>query len=84
MVLGALRHGLVDVCNGLQRDAELGDAGLPQADMGGDAAVIGRQRDGACEGLETGVDDVATVGPWPTMTPGLPPWSRGSWRCSPP
>ncbi len=35
MVLGALRHGLVEVGNGLQRDAELGDEGVHQENLGG-------------------------------------------------
>jgi hypothetical protein len=66
MVLGALRHGVVEVGNGLQRDAELGDEGLHQEAMGGADAVIGRQRDGAVDGQEAGVDDVGSahvVGP---------------------
>jgi len=57
MVLGMLRNGFVVVCNGLQRDAELGDEGLHQQDMGGDDAVIGRQCDSAFDGLEAGGDD---------------------------
>jgi len=39
---------------------------LHHEDMGEDDAVIGRQRDGACDGLEAGVDDVGSahvVGP---------------------
>ena len=61
MLLGALRHGFVEVGNGLQGDAELGDEGLHPEDMGSDDAVIGRPRDGACDGLEAGVDDVGSA-----------------------
>jgi hypothetical protein len=58
MVLGALRHGLVEVGNGLQHDAEWGDEGVPQENLGGEDAVIGGERHGPLDGLEAGVDDV--------------------------
>ena len=41
MLLGALCDGGVEVCNGLQSHAELGDEGLHQQGVGGDDAVIG-------------------------------------------
>ena len=58
MGLGALRDGGVEVGNGLQGDAELGDEGLHQEGIGGDDAVIGGQRYGALDGLDAGGDDV--------------------------
>jgi hypothetical protein len=58
MVLGTWRTGVVEVGNGLPRDAEWGDAGLHEEDMGGADAVLGGPRDGAFDGLEAGVDDV--------------------------
>ena len=58
MVLGALRHSGIEVGNGLQRDAELGDEGLHQKHIGGDDTVIGGERHGTLDGLEAGVDDV--------------------------
>jgi len=58
VVLGALRHGVVAVGNGLPSDAELGDEGLHQEHMGGDDAVISGERHGTLDGLEAGVADV--------------------------
>ena len=43
MALGALRDGVVEICNSLQSDAELGDEGLHQEGIGGDDPVIGGQ-----------------------------------------
>ena len=66
MLLGTLRHGVVAVGHGLQRDTELGHEGLYQENIGGDDAVIGGQRHGTLDGLETGGDDVGrahVVGP---------------------
>ena len=66
MVLGVWRTGCVEVGNGRPRDAEWGDEGLHEEDMGGADAVLGRQRDGAFDGLEAGGDDVGSahvVGP---------------------
>jgi hypothetical protein len=58
MALGALRNGMVEVCNGLQDDPELGDEGLNQEGMGGDNTLIGGQRGGTLDGLDALVDDV--------------------------
>ena len=58
MALGALRHGLVDVGNGLQDAPELGDEGLNQEGIGGDNTLIGGQRGGTPDGLDALVDDV--------------------------
>ena len=66
MVLGALRNGGVEVGNGVQGDAELGDQGLHQEGIGGDDAVIRGQRHSALDGLNAGRDDVGrahVVGP---------------------
>ena len=56
--MGALRDGGVEVGDGLQGDAELGDEGLHQEGIGGDDALIGGQRRGALDGLDALVDDV--------------------------
>ena len=58
MVLGALRHSGIDVGNGLQRDAELGNESLHQENVGGDDTVIGGECHGPLDGLEAGSDDV--------------------------
>ena len=58
MVLGALRNSCIEVGNGLQRDAELGNEGLHQEHIGGDDTVIGGERHGTLDGLEAGIDDV--------------------------
>ena len=58
MVLGAVRHSCIEVGNGLQRDAELGNEGLHQENIGGDDTVIGGERHGTLDGLEAGSDDV--------------------------
>src|SRR5215470_12949382 len=54
MVLSALCDGCVEVGNGLQGDPELGDEGVDEEDIGGDDAVIGRQRSGALDSRDTG------------------------------
>ena len=69
MVLGALRDGVVEVGNGLQGDAELGDEGLHQEGIGGDDAVIGGQRHGALDGLDAGGDDVGRRTWWARKKP---------------
>jgi hypothetical protein len=66
MVLGAWRDGVINVGEGLHGDAELGDEGLHQEDIGGDDAVIGSQRSRALDGLDAGRDHVGrrhVVGP---------------------
>jgi hypothetical protein len=44
MALGTLRHGMVEVRNGLQDNSELGDEGLNQEGIGGDNPLICGQR----------------------------------------
>ena len=61
MGLGALRNSCIEVGNGLQRDAELGHAGLHQEPIGGDDTVIGGERPGTLDGLEAGVDAVGSA-----------------------
>jgi hypothetical protein len=56
MVLRALRHGGVDLGEGLHGAPERGDEGLPQEGMGRHDAVIGGEGEGGCEGLETRCD----------------------------
>ena len=58
MVLRAVCDDFVEVGNGLQGDPELGDEGMHEEDIGGDDAVIGRQRSGALDGLDTGGNQV--------------------------
>ncbi len=58
MGLGALCHGSVEVGNGLQGHAELGDKGLHQEGIGGDHAFIRGQRHSVLDGLNAGRDDV--------------------------
>lgn len=58
MALGALREGVVEVCDRVQDAPELGDEGLDQQGRGGDHARIGGQRCGALDGLDTRGDDV--------------------------
>lgn len=58
MALGALRDGVVEVCDRVQDDPELGDEGLDQQGLGGEHALIGGQRCGALDGLDTRGDDV--------------------------
>ena len=58
MALGALRNGLVEVCDHMQEDPELGDESLDQEGMRGDNALIGRQWCRALDGLDARVDDV--------------------------
>ena len=60
-LLGTLRHGCVEVGNGLQRDAELGHEGVHQEHIGSDDTVIGGERHGTLDGLEAGVDDVGSA-----------------------
>ena len=52
-----MRDGSVEVDNRLQGDAELGDEGLDQERMGRDNTVIGGERDGRFDGLDTLGDD---------------------------
>ena len=59
--LGALRHGVVEVFDGLQRHAELADKGWDPQRRGGHDARIRGQGDGALAGLETGSDDVGSA-----------------------
>src|SRR5215467_5634502 len=61
MVLGALRNRGIEVGNGLQRDAELGNERLPQEHIGGDDTVIGGERPGTLARLEASIDDVNTA-----------------------
>ena len=58
MGLGALCHGGVEVGNGLQGHAELGDKGLYQEGIGDDHACIRGQRHSVLDGLNAGRDDV--------------------------
>ena len=58
MALGTLRDGGVEVGDGLQGDAELGNQGLDQQDMGGDDARIGAERCGRLESVAALCDDV--------------------------
>ena len=61
MALGERRDGFIEVCNGLQGDAELGDEGVHQEDIGGDDAFIGRQREGALDRLDARVNDIGSA-----------------------
>jgi hypothetical protein len=75
MVLGALRDGLVEVGNGLQGDAELGDEGVHEEGVGGNDTCIGGQRHSALDGLDAGRDDVGradVVGPEKALKSGAP------------
>jgi hypothetical protein len=58
MGLGALCKGGVEVGNGLQGHAELGDQGLHQEGIGDHHACIRGQRHSVLDGLKTGRDDV--------------------------
>ena len=58
MGLGALCNGSVEVGNGLQGHAELGDKGIHQEGIGGDHAFIRSQRHSVLDGLNAGCDDV--------------------------
>lgn len=58
MVLGALRNSGIEVGNGLQRDAEVGNESVHQENIGGDDTVIGGERPGTLDSLEAGIDDV--------------------------
>src|SRR5262245_22371314 len=49
MALGTLCDGGVEIGDCLQGDAELGDEGLHQEDIGGDDAIIGGQRSRALD-----------------------------------
>ena len=51
MALGTLCDSGVEVGDGLQGDAELGNKGLDQQDIGGDDALIGGQRRGSLHGV---------------------------------
>src|SRR5262245_48911556 len=61
MTLGALRNGVVEVGNGLQDNAELGDEGLNQKGIGGDNPLIGSEWGGTLDGLDALVDDIAVA-----------------------
>ena len=61
MCLGALRNGVVEVFDGLQRHAELADKGLDQQRRGGNDALIRGQGGGALEGLDAGVNDIGST-----------------------
>ena len=52
MALGALGNGLVEVCDHMQEDPELGDESLDQEGMRGDNASSGRQCCRALDGLD--------------------------------
>jgi hypothetical protein len=56
--LGTLRDGGVDVGDGLQGDAELGNKGLDHQDMGGDDTLIGGERCGSLASVAAVCDDV--------------------------
>ena len=58
MALGTLREGGVEVGDGLQGDAELGNKCLDQQNMGGDDALIGGERCGRLESVAAVCDDV--------------------------
>jgi hypothetical protein len=58
MRLGTVRHGVVAVGNGRQRDPAWGHEGVDQEPMGGEAAVIGGQRPRTLDGLEAGGADI--------------------------
>ena len=58
MRLGALRNGVVEVCDGLQGHAELADKGLDEERSGSNDTLIDGQGCGAFEGLDAGGDDV--------------------------
>jgi hypothetical protein len=58
MALGAWCDGMVEVCDRLQDDPELGDESLHQEGMRGDDALISRQWSRALDGLDALVDDV--------------------------
>jgi hypothetical protein len=60
-MLGTLRNGVVEVCNGLQDNSELGDEGLNQEGIGGNNPLIGGQRCGTLDGLEALGDDVVVT-----------------------
>ena len=58
MVLSVLGNSAIEVGHRLQGDAELGDEGWHEENVGGDDTVIGGERHGPLDGLETGVDDI--------------------------
>jgi hypothetical protein len=61
-ILGTLRHGVVEVCHGVQGHSELGDEGLNQEGMrDGRYTLSGGQRCGTLAGLDARVDDVAVA-----------------------
>jgi hypothetical protein len=59
MALGALRDGMVEVCDRLQDAPELGDESLHHEGMRGDDALSSRQWSRALDGLDARVDDVS-------------------------
>ena len=82
MVLGTLCDGVVEVGNGLQRDAELGDEGVHQEGVGDDDTFIGGQRHRTLDGLNARLDDVGrahVVGTEEALKGGAPREKR--WWC---
>ena len=61
MALGTLRNDVVEVCNGLQDNSELGDEGLPQEGLGDANPLIGSQWCGTLDGLDALVEDVTVA-----------------------
>jgi hypothetical protein len=59
--LGAWCEGMVDVCDRVQDDPELGDESLHQEGLRGDDALLSRQGSRARDGLEARVDDVGSA-----------------------
>ena len=80
MCLGALCHSDVEVGQGLQGHAELGNQGLHQKGIGGEHACIRGQRHSVRDGLNAGRDDIGqahTVGTEKTLQGGATRESYG-------